>query len=52
MAVIKIVPFPGPKGDPGPGNFDGGRAGSVYTTDQNINGGDATGHSDLGTVGG
>ena len=44
MTVIKIVPFPGPKGETGPGNIDGGRAGSIYTTDQEINGGNVNGY--------
>jgi hypothetical protein len=52
MPVIRIVPFPGPQGSPGPGNIDGGRAGSIYIVDQQITGGDANGQQSQETVGG
>jgi hypothetical protein len=51
MAVIKIVPFPGPQGSGGSGNIDGGRAGSIYTIVQSINGGNATGQQNYQTEG-
>jgi hypothetical protein len=52
MPVIRIVPFPGPQGSAGPGNLDGGRAGSVYTLTQQIDGGNANGEQNQETVGG
>jgi hypothetical protein len=52
MPIIKIIPLPGPQGPAGPGNFDGGRAGSVYTTTQQIDGGNASGQQHHGMVGG
>jgi hypothetical protein len=45
MSVIRIVPMPGPQGPTGPGNIDGGRSGSVYTTEQEIDGGNAAGQN-------
>jgi hypothetical protein len=51
MAVVRIIPFPGPQGPVGSGNIDGGRAGSIYTIVQNINGGNATGQQNYQTEG-
>ena len=41
MAVVRIVPMPGPQGPAGLSSIDGGNASSVYLASQLIDGGSA-----------
>jgi hypothetical protein len=41
----------GPEGPAGYGNIDGGRAGSIYTTEQELDGGNAVGQQNYQTEG-
>jgi len=45
MPVVKIVPMPGPSGSQVQISIDGGRAGSIYTVSQVLDGGNAAGQN-------